>query len=143
MDPNFIKRHPASKTIIIKKRSFFENDVTIPANAIIGTGSSFWGNLIVQGNLELGKGSLIKGNVIAKKAIISADCNIQGNIKVTGDLLLMDRTSIGGLAYAGGNMIVRPYVSARAAECVLDLEITGRTDIKSIKSGHRIVARRD
>ena len=143
MDPNFIKRHPASKTIIIKKRSFFENDVTLPGNVIIGTGSSLWGNLIVQGNLELGKGSLIKGNVIAEKAVISADCNIQGNIKVTGDLLLMDRTSIGGLAYAGGNMMVRPYVSARAAECVGDLEITGRTYIKSIKSGHKIVARRD
>jgi predicted acyltransferase (DUF342 family) len=143
MDPNFIKRHTASETIIIKKKSFFDKDVALPANTIIGTGSTFWGNLIVKGSLELGKGSLIKGNVIAEKAIIGADCNIQGNIKVRSDLLLMDRTSIGGLAYAGGNMIVRPYVSARAAECVGDIEITGKTDLKSIKSGHRIVARRD
>lgn len=143
MDPKFIKRHPASETIIIKKKSFFENDVILPGNVIVGTGSSFWGDLIVQGNLELGKGSLIKGNVIAENAVVSADCHIKGNIKVSGNLALLDRTSIGGLAYAGGDMMVRPSVSARAAECTGDLEITGRTDIQNIKSGRKIVARRD
>ena len=143
MDPKFIKRHPASKTVIIKKCSFFENDLALPGNAIVGVDSNFWGNLVVQGNLELGKRSMIKGNVIAKNAIIGADCNIAGNIKVTGILKIMDRTSIGGMAYAGDTIMVRPFVSVREAECDGDIEVTGKTNIKSIRSGHKVVAKRD
>lgn len=143
MDPKFVKHHPDSETFIVKKYSFFENDITFPGNAIVGAGSNFWGNLVARGNLELGKGSTIKGNIIAEKAIIGSNCNIEGNVKVSGNLALMDRTSIGGLAYAGGNMMVRPQVSARAAECAGDIEVTGKTDIKNIRSGRRIVAIRD
>lgn len=142
MDPKFIKIHPASDTFIIKKRSFFENDISLPGNAIIGAGSSFWGNLAVKGALDLGRGSKIKGNITAGTAVISADSLIEGNIKVSGDLSLLDRVSVGGLAYADGDIFIRPMVSARAAECTGDIMVTGRTDIKSIRSGHKLVARK-
>ena len=141
MDPKFIKRHPESDTFIIKKCSFFENEVILPGNAVVGMACDFWGDLVVKGNLALGKGSKVKGDVTAEKATISADCDIKGNIKVIGNLTLLDRTKIGGLAYAGGNMIIRPMVSARAAECAGDIHVTGRTDIKSIQSGRKLVVR--
>ena len=141
MDPKFIKRHPESETFIIKKFSFFENEVNLPENAVVGMGCDFWGDLVVKGNLVLGKGSKVKGNVIAENATIGADCEIQGNIKVVGNLTLLDRTKVGGLAYASGNMTVRPMVSARAAECTGDIHVTGRTDIKSIQSGRKLVVR--
>ena len=143
MDPNFIKRHPASETLIIKKRSFFENDVILPGNAIVGAGSSFWGDLVVKGTLDLGRGSNVKGNITAETAVISADSNIGGNIKVSGNLTLLDRVNVGGLAYAGGDMSIRPMVFARSAECKGDIQVTGKTDIKSIHSSHKLVARKD
>ncbi len=141
MDQKFIKRHPESDTFIIKKLSFFENELILPGNAVVGMSCDFWGNLVVKGNLTLGKGSKVNGDVIAEKATIGADCDIKGNIKVVGNLTLLDRTKIGGLAYAGGNMIIRPMVSARAAECAGDINVTGRTDIKSIQSGRKLVVR--
>lgn len=143
MDPNFIKRHPQSETFIIKKASFFDADVILPGNVIVGPGCNFWGDLVVKGNLELGRGTQVKGDVTAEKAVIGAECSIGGNIKVIGNLTLLDKASVGGLAYAGGNMTVRPLVSARAAECVGDIEVTGKTDIKSIQSGRKLVARKD
>ncbi|MCL7476471.1 MAG: polymer-forming cytoskeletal protein [Methanosarcinales archaeon] len=142
MDPKFVKIHPASETFIIKKRSFFENDVTLPGNAIVGAGSSFWGNLVVKGTLDLGWGSNVKGNITAATAVISADSNIGGNIKVSGNLTLLDRVNVGGLAYAYGDIFIRPMVSARAAECTGDILVTGMTNIKSIRSGHKLVARK-
>ncbi|MDF1558073.1 MAG: polymer-forming cytoskeletal protein [ANME-2 cluster archaeon] len=143
MEPKFIKRHPASETFIIKKCSFFENNVTFPGNAIVGPGSSFWGDLIIKGILELGRESKVKGDVIADTAVISADCQINGNIKVTGNLTLLDRTRIGGVANAGGDMLIRPMVFARSAECNGDIQVTGKTEIKSIHSGRKLVARKD
>ena len=141
MNPKFIKRHPESGTLIIKKFSFFENEVILPGNALVGMGCDFWGDLVVKGNLALGKGSKVKGDVIAENATIGADCEIKGNIKVDGNLTLLDRTKVGGLAYSSGNMIVRPMVSARAAECAGDIHVTGKTDIKSIQSGRKLVVR--
>ncbi|MCL7412585.1 MAG: polymer-forming cytoskeletal protein [ANME-2 cluster archaeon] len=142
MDPMFIKIHPASDTFIVKKRSFFENDVFLPGNAIIGAGSSFWGDLVVKGALDLGRESKVKGNITARTAVISADSHIEGNIKVSSDLTLLDRVIVGGLAYADGDIFIRPKVSARAAECTGDIMVTGRTNIKSISSGHKLVARK-
>jgi len=95
MDPKFIKRHPESETFIIKKFSFFENEVNLPGNAVVGMGCDFWGDLVVKGNLVLGKGSKVKGDVIAEKSTIGADCDIKGNIKVVGNLTQLDRTNYG------------------------------------------------
>jgi cytoskeletal protein CcmA (bactofilin family) len=141
MDIEFIKKHPASKTYIIKKHSFFDKDVVLQGNAIIGAGSDFWGDLTVKGDLELGKGSTIKGNVTAEDAIIGSNCTINGNVTVAGHLTLLDRANIGGLVKAGGKMTIRPQVSARATECAGDIEIMGKTDIKSIRSGRKVIAR--
>ena len=142
MDPKFIKIHSASETFIIKKRSFFENDVILPGNAIIGAGSSFWGDLVVKGTLDLGRGSKVKGNITAETTVIGADSHIEGNIKASGDLTLLDRAKVDGLAYADGDILIRPMVSARAAECKGDILVTGKTDIKSICSGHKLIARK-
>ena len=142
METEFIKKHPASETFIIKRHSFFDKDVILRGNVIVGAGSDFWGDLIVEGDVELGKGSIVKGSITAKNAIIGPNCNIGGNVKVTGNLVLLDGSDITGLAKAEGNMTIRPHVVARATECAGDIEIMGKTDIKSIRSGRKVIARR-
>lgn len=75
-------------------------------------------------------------------AIIGASCRIEGNIDITGDITLLDRSSIGGVVRSGGNITIRPLVQAQALECDGDMEVTGKTHINSVNSGHKITARK-
>ncbi|MEZ5334630.1 MAG: polymer-forming cytoskeletal protein [Methanolobus sp.] len=122
-------------------KSLFEDDVNIDGNFMVGAGSNFWKNLNVKGVLELGKGAFVKGNVTADKAIIGSKSEINGNVEVAGELRIFDSVKINGSAIAGEEMLVRPGCSIAFARASGTMELVGKTTIKEIESGTKVIVR--
>ncbi|WP_292467157.1 polymer-forming cytoskeletal protein [Methanolobus sp.] len=141
MSESQLKYHEDSNTYIARKKTYFEGDVNIDGNFMVGAGSNFWKNLNVKGALELGKGTFVKGNIIADKAIIGAKSEINGNIEVAGELRIFDSVKINGSAIAGEEMLVRPGCNIKFAKASKTMELVGKTSIKEIESGTKVIVR--
>ncbi len=136
-----IRYHEDSNTYITQKNSYFEGNVSVDGNLIVGTGSNFWKSLDVKGVLKMGKGSFVKGNVRADEAIIGARSEINGNIEVEGDLKLFDVVKVNGAAIAGKEMMVRPGCKIGFAKASRTMELIGKVGIKEIESGTKVIVR--
>ena len=141
MSENPIKYHEDSNTYITRKNSFFEREINIDGNLIVGSGSNFWKDVNVKGVLELGKGTFVKGNVKADEAIVGARSEINGNIEVAGDLKIFDSVKIEGSAIAGDEMHVRPGSKIGFAKASRTMELVGKVSIKEIESGTKVIVR--
>lgn len=141
MSESPIKYHEGSNTYIARKNTFFEDALSINGNFMVGSGSNFWKDLNVNGTLEIGKGTFIKGNIKADSAIIGAKSEIQGNIEVAGELRIFDSVKINGSAIAGEGMLVRPGCSINFAKASRTMELVGKTSIKEIESGTKVIVR--
>jgi predicted acyltransferase (DUF342 family) len=141
MSENPIKYHEDSNTYITRKNSYFEREINIDGNLIVGSGSNFWKDVNVKGVLELGKGTFVKGNVKADEAIVGARSEINGNIEVAGDLKIFDSVKIEGSAIAGDEMHVRPGSKIGFAKATSIMELVGKVSIKEIESGTKVIVR--
>ncbi|WP_407354754.1 polymer-forming cytoskeletal protein [Methanolobus sp. WCC5] len=141
MSENAIRYHGDSNTYVARKNTYFEDDVNIDGNFMVGAGANFWKDLNVKGKLELGKGSFVKGNIIADEALIGARSELMGNIEVAGDLKVFDCTVINGSAIAGEEMLVRPGCKLRFAKASRTMELVGKVSIKEIESGTKVIVR--
>jgi predicted acyltransferase (DUF342 family) len=141
MSENPIKYHEDSNTYITRKNSYFEREINIDGNLIVGSGSNFWKDVNVNGVLELGKGTFVKGNVKADEAIVGARSEINGNIEVAGDLKIFDSVKIEGSAIAGDEMHVRPGSKIGFAKATSIMELVGKVSIKEIESGTKVIVR--
>jgi predicted acyltransferase (DUF342 family) len=143
MDNRFIKYHPETNTYIVRRKAFFEDSVRIDGNMIVGSGTNFWKDLEVTGSLELGKASLVKGSIKAGDALISALCEIGGNVDVTHNLTMLDNVNVTGHAISGNQMSIRPGCKVAFAKADKALELIGKVDIKEIESGTKLIVRSD
>ncbi|KXS44644.1 polymer-forming cytoskeletal protein [Methanolobus zinderi] len=141
MSEEFIKYHEESNTYIARKRSYFENDINIDGNFIVGAGSGFWKNLNVKGTLKLGKGSSVKGNIRADDIVIGSRSEIQGDIEAANDLKLFDRVTVHGSAISGKTMSIRPGSTVGFARASEVLELIGKVNVKEIESGTKVIVR--
>jgi predicted acyltransferase (DUF342 family) len=141
MSENPIKYHEDSNTYIARKNSYFEKDINIDGNLIVGQGSNFWKDINVKGVLKLGKGTFVKGNVRADEAIIGARSEINGDVEVAGDLKIFDSVKIDGSAIAGDDMHVRPGSKIGFAKASSIMELVGKVSIKEIESGTKVIVR--
>ncbi|WP_406659914.1 polymer-forming cytoskeletal protein [Methanolobus sp. ZRKC3] len=141
MNEEMIKYHESSNTFIARKKAFFEDEVTIDGNFIVGAGANFWSNLTVKGNLKLGKGSVVKGDVKADNIIIGPRSEIKGNVEAANDLKLFDSVKVSGSATAGRDMHIRPGCEISFAKATTILELIGQVNIKEIESGTKVIVR--
>jgi predicted acyltransferase (DUF342 family) len=75
------------------------------------------------------------------KAIIGAKSEINGNIEVAGELRIFDSVKINGSAIAGEEMLVRPGCNIKFAKASKTMELVGKTRIKEIESGTKVIVR--
>ncbi|MBP1908108.1 polymer-forming cytoskeletal protein [Methanolobus bombayensis] len=141
MSENPIKYHEESNTYITRKNSYFEKDINVDGNLIVGSGSNFWKGINVKGILKLGKGTFVKGDVKADEAIVGARSEINGSIEVAGDLKIFDSVKINGSAIAGEQMFVRPGSDIGFAKASKTMELVGKVSIKEIESGTKVIVR--
>jgi cytoskeletal protein CcmA (bactofilin family) len=140
MDSDFLKYHPESNTYIIRKQSFFEDDVNINGNLITGIGVNFWKDLDVNGSLKLGKGSVIRGNVRADDALIGPYSKIDGNLEIKNTIKILDGAVVKSVI-CGGEMSVRPGCRIGFVKAEKTLELIGNVDVKEIERGTRVIVR--
>ena len=142
MESDFIKYHPESNTYIIKKKAFFEDDVSIKGSLITGPGVNFWKDLHVTGSLQLGKGSTVKGDAIADNALIGPYSRIDGRLEIKNNVKILDGV-VAHSVICGGEMTVRPGCSVGFAKADGTLELIGNVDVKEIERGTRVIVRTD
>jgi len=75
-----IRFHTPSNTYVIPKNSFFDENVVINGNVIVGSGTHFWKNIKINGNIQFGKGNVAEGNVDADNVIIGPRSRIMGTV---------------------------------------------------------------
>lgn len=136
----FIKYHPRSNTYVIEKRAFFEEDLTLDGNVIVGQDAKFWKNLTVAGRLELGKGSIVKGNVKASSALVCSEAKILGNIETVSELVLLDRAKINAAA-CQGDIRVRPGCTLDSVKADGTLELIGKVIVRKVEPLTKVVIR--
>ena len=136
----FIKYHPRSNTYVIEKQAYFEEDLTLDGNVIVGQEAKFWKNLTVTGRLELGKGSIVNGNVKARSALICSEAKILGNIKTVSELVLLDRAKI-NTATCQGDVRVRPGCIIDSVKADGTLELTGKVIIRKVAPLTKVIIR--
>ncbi|MDW7730987.1 MAG: polymer-forming cytoskeletal protein [Methanolobus sp.] len=141
MSEEFIKYHEGSNTYIARKRSYFENDINIDGNFIVGAGSGFWKNLNVKGTLKLGKGSSVKGNIKADDIVIGPRSEIKGDVEAVNDLKLFDRVTVDGSVTAGKTMSIRPGCTVGFVRASETLELIGQVNVKEIEAGTKVIVR--
>ncbi|MBN2110739.1 MAG: polymer-forming cytoskeletal protein [Methanosarcinaceae archaeon] len=141
MSEEFIRYHGGSNTYIARKRSYFENDINIDGNFIVGAGSGFWKNLNVRGTLKLGKGSSVGGNIKARDIVIGPWSEIKGDIEAANDLKLFDRVTAHGSVTAGKTMSIRPGCTVGFAKGSEILELIGKVNVKEIEAGTKVIVR--
>ena len=125
---------------MIEKLAFFEEDLTLDGNVIIGQKVKFWKNLTVTGRLELGKGSIVKGNVKARSAIVCSEAKILGDIKTVSELVLLDRAKI-NVAVCQGDIRVRPGCTLDSVKADGTLEIVGKVIVRKVEPLTKVVIR--
>lgn len=136
----FVKYHPRSKTYIIEKRAFFEHDLRLDGNVIVGQDVKFWGDLIVTGKLELGKGSAVQGNVKASSALVCAAAKILGSIETISELILLDRAKI-NTAACKGDIRARPGCTIGSVKAEGTLELIGKVSVKKVEPLTKVIIR--
>ena len=136
----FIKYHPRSNTYVIEKRVFFEEDLMLDGNVIVGQDVKFWKNLTVSGRLELGKGSIIQGNVKAESALICAAAQILGSIQTVSELVLLDGARV-NVAACEGDIRVRPGCSIGSVKAGGTLELVGKVAVKRVEPLTKVIVR--
>ncbi|HIH74797.1 MAG TPA: polymer-forming cytoskeletal protein [Methanosarcina sp.] len=136
----FIKYHPRSNTYVIEKRSFFEEDIMLDGNVIVGQDVKFWKNLTVTGKLELGKGSITQGNVKAKSALVCAAAKILGSIETVSELVLLDKARV-NIAACEGDIRVRPGCSLGSVKAGGTLELVGKVAVKKVEPLTKVIIR--
>ena len=134
---------PKSDTYVIRKNSYFDDNILIRGNVIIGIRTTFWKNLCVLGSVRTGKGCLFKGNVMCTDGIISGDSVIEGTLESTGNISVFRNVRIGA-AISGGHLTIMDgcvvgYASSRSGE----LELIGTSDIRAIDRGTKVTVRSD
>ena len=129
----FIKYHPRSNTYVIEKRAFFEEDLILDGNVIVGQEVKFWKDLTVTGRLELGKGSIVQGNVKAGSALVCAAAKILGNIETVSELILLDRARVNAAA-CQGDIRVRPGCTIGSVKAGGTLELIGKVICKESRT---------
>ncbi|MCS3923562.1 polymer-forming cytoskeletal protein [Methanosalsum natronophilum] len=141
METENIKYHPPTNTYIVRRGSYFEDDIVIQGNLLTGSNVNFWGSLYVSGELEMGKCNNVKSSVIANSALVGPNCHVGENIEVNYDLLVLDNTIIENEATSYGNMKIRPGCSINYARSEGLLEIVGKAEIKKVESGTKVIVR--
>ncbi|TGC10936.1 bactofilin family protein [Methanolobus halotolerans] len=136
-----LRHHEESNTYIARKRSYFENDINIDGNLIVGAGSGFWKDLHVRGTLKLGKGSSVKGNITADNIVIGPRSEIKGNVEATSDLKIFDRVTVDGSVTAGKTMSIRPGCTVGFVRASEALELIGQVNVKEIETGTKVIVR--
>jgi len=136
----FIKYHPRSNTYVIEKRAFFEENLMLDGNLIVGQEVKFWRDLTVSGRLELGKGSAVQGNVKAGSALICAAAKILGNIETVSELILLDRASVNAAA-CQGDIRVRPGCTIGSVKAEGTLELIGMVSVKKVEPLTKVIIR--
>lgn len=125
---------------MIEKLAFFEEDLTLDGNVIVGQKVKFWKNLTVTGRLELGKGSIVKGNVKARSAIVCSEAKILGDIKTVSELVLLDRAKI-NVAACQGDIRVRPGCTLDSVKADGTLELVGKVIVRKVEPLTKVVIR--
>ena len=136
----FIKYHPRSNTYVIEKRVFFEEDLMLEGNVIVGQDVKFWKSLTVSGRLELGKGSIIQGNVKAESALVCAAAQILGSIETISELVLLDGARV-NVAACEGDIRVRPGCSLGSVKAGGTLELVGKVTVKRVEPLTKVIIR--
>jgi cytoskeletal protein CcmA (bactofilin family) len=138
-----IRHHPDSNTFIIKRKAFFEDNISFDGNVIAGPGANFWKNVKTTGRLELAKGSVIGGSVKADHAIIGPRSVIKGNVDVTTDLTIMDNTTVYGNVNCGGQLSIRPGCRLDSAKAGISIVLIGQVLVRDLTECTRVVVRSD
>ena len=136
----FIKYHSPSNTYIIEKRAFFDEDLTLDGNVIVGQDVNFWKNLWVAGRLELGKASVVQGNVKARTALICTGAKILGSIETFSDLVLLDGAKV-NFASCMGDLYIRPGCTVISVKARGTLELIGKVTVKKVEPLTKVVVR--
>jgi cytoskeletal protein CcmA (bactofilin family) len=136
----FVKYHPRSETYVIEKGAFFEENIIINGNVIVGQEVNIWGDLTVTGRLELGKGSAVRGNVKARSALVCAAAKIQGNIETVSELILLDRARVNAAA-CQGDIRVRPGCTIGSVKAGGTLELIGKASVKRVEPLTKVIIR--
>jgi predicted acyltransferase (DUF342 family) len=136
----FTKYHPRSNTYVIEKRAFFEENLFLDGNVIVGQEVKLWRNLTVTGRLELGKGSVVQGNVKAESALVCAAAKIMGNIETVSELVLLDRASVNS-AVCQGDIRARPGCTIGSVKAGGTLELVGKVTVKRVEPLTKVIIR--
>jgi predicted acyltransferase (DUF342 family) len=136
----FVKYHPRSNTYVIEKGAFFEDDLKLDGNAIVGQDVKFWGGLTITGRLELGKGSAVQGSVKARSALVCAAAKILGNIETVSELVLLDRARVNA-ASCQGDIRVRPGCTIGSVKAGGTLELIGKVSVKKVEPLTKVIIR--
>lgn len=136
----YIKYHPRSETYVIEKGAFFEENIILDGNVIVGQDVKFWGDLTVTGRLELGKSSAVKGNIKARSALICAAAKILGNIETMSELVLLDRARV-NTAACQGDIRVRPGCTIGSVKAGGTLELIGKVSVKKVEPLTKVIIR--
>lgn len=136
----FIKYHPHSNTYVIEKRAFFDENLVLDGNVIVGQDVNFWKDLVVTGRLELGKGSVVQGNVKAKSALVCARTRILGSIEAVSELILLDGARVNS-ASCSGDVSMRPGCAVGSVKSGGTLELVGKVTVKKVETLTKVVVR--
>jgi predicted acyltransferase (DUF342 family) len=136
----FIKYHSPSNTYIIEKKAFFDEDLTLGGNVIVGQDVNFWKNLWVAGRLELGKASVVQGDVKARSALICAGASILGSIETFSELVLLDGSRV-NFASCMGDIRIRPGCTVTSVKAKGTLELIGQVTVKKVEPLTKVVIR--
>jgi len=104
-----MKVYRQGDSFIAPKGSFFDGNVQIPGDFIVGPDTHFWGRLDVGGALELGPRSTVRGDITCDNAIIGNKVRINGSLKVIENVTVCDEARI-RILHAGGDITLRPGV---------------------------------
>ena len=136
-----IRYHSPSNTYIISKKSYFDQDVFINGNAMVGPGAHFWKNVKISGNAQFGKGCVIEGRLETENALIGSQSVVKGPICASGDISLFQNVTVQSIE-SGGNVVIMEgctadYINGKK------LEIIGKAQVKKIGSITKMTVKAD
>ena len=127
-----IRYHSPSDTYIISKKSYYEKDILINGNVMVGPGVHFWKNVKIKGNAQFGKGCVIEGCLNAENVLLGSQSVVKGPIHVSGDISLFQNVTVQSIE-CGSSVILMEgctadYINSKR------LEIIGKAQVKKIGS---------
>jgi hypothetical protein len=136
-----IRYHSPSDTYIISKKSYFDQDVLINGNVMVGPGVHFWKNVKIQGNAQFGKGCVIEGRLDAENALIGSQSVVKGPIHVSGDISLFQNVVVRSIESSGSIVVMEgctaDYINGKK------LEIIGKAQVKKIGTVTKMTVKAD